>query len=302
MNRPDQIYYYKVYGINLKSEIELPELYRVEHMDQFDLFVSVGHINDELEMSSKHRNWQLNNEWLQFHFSGVIKCQVNRSGSEIILESLSDDAFQVRSFLYSRALSTVLFCRGYYLLHGACVEMNGKAYGFIGESGVGKSTLTMGLMQKGYKVLSDDVVALKLNEGKFWAYPGFKRMRLTHNTFTKMNLSTDAFESIKHYPSKMDFKGDFSLAKHALPLTHLCKLSPLDNNGLCLKDIRGLDKFNCIDEGRYRKVIEALVFNDSDFVTRRVDLASHLIFKNLERPSTRFCLDEMIELIERELV
>jgi len=44
-----------------------------------------------------------------------------------------------------------------YSVHGSCIDYKGKAIGFIGTSGAGKTTLTYGLMlDKGFNFITDD--------------------------------------------------------------------------------------------------------------------------------------------------
>lgn len=50
--------------------------------------------------------------------------------------------------------------RGYFLFHAAAVEKDGKSILFSGESGVGKTTIMLGLLEKGYHFLSNDRVLI----------------------------------------------------------------------------------------------------------------------------------------------
>ena len=47
-------------------------------------------------------------------------------------------------------------------LHGSAIAINGKAYAIIGDSGAGKSTLALAFLNRGYRLLTDDVIAVSL--------------------------------------------------------------------------------------------------------------------------------------------
>ena len=55
------------------------------------------------------------------------------------------------------ALTLILYQRHRVILHGNALMLHGKAFLFLGESGVGKSTLSAGLIERGWNCLSDDM-------------------------------------------------------------------------------------------------------------------------------------------------
>ncbi len=63
----------------------------------------------------------------------------------------------VRLFLHTNCLSVLGMQRGYLALHGAAVEKDGQAFVFLGQSGLGKSTLAAALCREGYRLLAEDI-------------------------------------------------------------------------------------------------------------------------------------------------
>ena len=82
------------------------------------------------------------------------------------------------SWVFDSALGYLLHLRIPANLHGGAVAMDGKAVAFVGDKGMGKSTLTAALIAAGYAMLTDDHVALWPREGGFWVAPGAPRLRL----------------------------------------------------------------------------------------------------------------------------
>lgn len=73
-------------------------------------------------------------------------------------------------------LDTVLYCcrllAGETLLHAAAVEREAGAVAIAASSGAGKSSLTLALMQRGARLLSDDVVAMEPRGDRMLASAG----------------------------------------------------------------------------------------------------------------------------------
>lgn len=64
------------------------------------------------------------------------------------------------------AIVMLLHSRKLFYLHAAALENAGNGYLFVGQSGSGKSTNTMHLVESGWNYLSDDIVLLQQKENK----------------------------------------------------------------------------------------------------------------------------------------
>jgi hypothetical protein len=71
--------------------------------------------------------------------------------------------------------------RELFALHAAAVIISGKAVGFLGHSGHGKSTLAAAFTQANYPLLTDDILMVEEKDGAFFARPGYPMMRLWMN-------------------------------------------------------------------------------------------------------------------------
>lgn len=63
-----------------------------------------------------------------------------------------------------------LAARGGFLVHASAAVVGGRAYAFAGHSGDGKTTLARLLVEEGVEILSDERVALRLRDDRFFAY------------------------------------------------------------------------------------------------------------------------------------
>ena len=63
-------------------------------------------------------------------------------------------------YILGTCMGAILMQRKVLPLHGSAIAINGKAYAIIGDSGAGKSTLALAFLNKGFQLLSDDVIAV----------------------------------------------------------------------------------------------------------------------------------------------
>lgn len=92
------------------------------------------------------------------------------------IRPISED--EIRGYVLGTLLAGALRQRGYHVLHGSCVARDGQALAFVGESGWGKSTLAEAFLQRGYAVLTDDLLVLDMRPEGAWVVPGPPYLRL----------------------------------------------------------------------------------------------------------------------------
>jgi len=80
--------------------------------------------------------------------------------------------------LTRRVAGAVLRQRGVTCLHANTVVVGGQAIAIMGESGLGKSSTTAGLVARGHPMLADDIAALAEQAAGFHVQPGLPRLAL----------------------------------------------------------------------------------------------------------------------------
>ena len=85
-------------------------------------------------------------------------------------------------YLYIHAGSFALIKLGKEPLHATVLEKDGKGIALIGDSGDGKSTLACFLVQRGFRLLTDDLLILEKKKKRFMALPGMPRIKLFPET------------------------------------------------------------------------------------------------------------------------
>jgi hypothetical protein len=82
-----------------------------------------------------------------------------------------DESTAVELLLWSVDRAAVRASDRYLLVHAAAAEREGRAVVLPGPSGAGKSTLVTALVGRGWRYLTDEVVALDLDDGGLVGYP-----------------------------------------------------------------------------------------------------------------------------------
>lgn len=75
-------------------------------------------------------------------------------------------------FLVGQVLPLASTLRGLEPLHASAVEVGGRALLLVGRSGAGKSSVALQLVDRGARLLADDVAALDTAAGKPFVHPG----------------------------------------------------------------------------------------------------------------------------------
>jgi hypothetical protein len=191
-------YRYVVYGVTLHSDLQLGlpthgfgELGQIHLRTAPASFFSHAQreLSPEPDAGSWHTFGRLSDHSSYVRWEGVGEFLVSARGHQITarqFEEASRESFQV--YLLGQALSFALVKSGFEPLHATTVVINGEAVAFLGESGMGKSTLAACFLEAGYAMLTDDLLVVRKGAVKkdavgkdasvFMAYAGPPRIKL----------------------------------------------------------------------------------------------------------------------------
>jgi hypothetical protein len=136
-------------------------------------------------------------EYFVFQYADGTRFAVGRDGREIWADwpdaySLEDAA----TYLIGPVMGFVLRLRRVVPLHASGVVVTGHAVALVGAPGAGKSTTAAAFAQRGFPVLSDDLVALNERENQFFVQPGYPRVNLWPDSVSALFGSEDALPPI----------------------------------------------------------------------------------------------------------
>ena len=185
-------YHYKVYGLNLCSELELPELTPVQG-SLADVTIGFGMVPEHLpEVTGSGILFEAAENDFLFRFEGIGRYRVQK-GSRIVMQvERAALPSEIRLVLLGSVMGALLQQRGMLALHGSAVTDGRQTVIFSGQSGVGKSSLAAGLHELGYSVIADDISVIVQN-GKhgFSVENGIPHLKLWKDVLLHLNQVTD---------------------------------------------------------------------------------------------------------------
>jgi hypothetical protein len=118
----------------------------------------------------------------------LFECEISADGRRIDAAPLTDVPEEIfDAFLIGPLLSYSLARQGVETLHMSSVEFGGIAVGLLGASGAGKSTLAAAFVNRGARLLTDDVLALGLSGDRVMGEPGLARLKLWPSSVPLLN-------------------------------------------------------------------------------------------------------------------
>ena len=159
---------YTAYGLSIACDFALPELAACEGLAPAaapDVEVRLGRALEAGSFEAGEEDLRADLNVGRMAWPGVGRFSL-RLGRQVLVEPQAGAAEQaLRLFLLGPVLATVLFQRGFLVLHASAVALpdaDGRwgAVAFVGDSGEGKSTMAAQMHARGFPIVADDIIAV----------------------------------------------------------------------------------------------------------------------------------------------
>lgn len=295
---------YYVYGLNIRSEIEIEEFEKKEIVsDENVVNISYEEMPKEVKVEIANGvNVKLLENVIWFNIKGIATYYIT-NGNEIKVEIHEGADIQLmKVYVMCSCLGFIMLQRNMVAIHGGVIDMNNNAVIFTGDRGAGKSTLTTALREKGYKFISDDVASTKIDKVPY-VMPGFPYQKLCESAMDNFEYDKEkytSFMSDKEVKYIVPAKDEF--VYEPKQLSAIVKLTVADVNEVTIEELKGSEKLNNIIENIYRgEYIKYLGGMNPKYFKQCIDIAKNIKFFKITRPSDKFTVNEQIELIEENL-
>ncbi len=215
-------YRYEAFGLGIRSELSIPELRRGTVASDIDIRLA-----DLAFDAPAGLEWsRVCEDGTFLGWDGVGTFRVS-GGREIAVEP--DPAVtpeRLRLFLLGAAFGVLLHQRGLLVLHGSAVEVDGGAVAFLGAKWWGKSTMAAILHARGYKLITDDVLAIDLSAPTPLVRSGFPQMKLWPDTLEVVGKDSADVPRLHPELEKRDYRIAARFAREATPLRSVYVLGP----------------------------------------------------------------------------
>lgn len=255
------MFHYRLGGLTLGSSIRFSEL-TCALSDNVDLIFQLG----ESKTSNGHEIHRVrlpNGEpWLSVErndlgycicFAGIATYFV--SVDLKLVEWVAAPAVPrrtIRHLFLDQVFPMLMSGRGRFVLHASAVQLDGVAVGFIGPSGMGKSTLAAAFAQDGNPVLTDDSLILEHKSDCFAAYPTYASVRLWPPALHSLFGSAAPSVTVAHYTRKKRVQLKQRDQKSFAPLRALYILGNQHENTISICSVAPAEAFMELTRSTFR--------------------------------------------------
>ena len=291
-------FYSHMYGLNVRSDIALPELNQGHLTSAEAITISAVRKFDALKNARTiHTYCQATDGEIRLEVSRKLTLSIVDGTSIYYKAAPGVDEDTLRLYILGSGFGALLQQRGYLVLHGNAVEMtDGGGLICVGQSGVGKSTTAAAMMQRGYKIIADDVCPIT---AAGVVIPGMPRMKLWDDAANKLSISTIGLNHVMPGVTKYNVPLKDAYAKHPLEVKVLVELDSHEGDDILVEPVFGVEKFMLLRRNSYRYEYLLAMNAMSDHFKKSEQFIAGLTMFKVSRPKDGFAIDGLLDnLIE----
>lgn len=308
MSRAPDRYAYRGYGLEVRSEIELPELLPSVGTARADLTVRVAGADEAAVRPTPGRELADHDFVPAIDGGYVLRVPAVglfgvREGREIaVLPDPEATEGYLRLFLIGSAFGMALHQRGLLVMHGATVlTPAGTAAIFVGHSGAGKSTLAAALGQRGHAILGDDTMALWPGADGFRVWPGSRMFKLWQASLDHLGEPAAPLLRIENRTDKFYWPNRALAPDRPVRVSELVQLvGAPPGSAPAFSRLGGIEALRLVAENTYRPGYVRLLGREPEHFRQCAALASSLTVGRLSRPRDFGRLADGLCLLEEE--
>lgn len=305
MNSP---YNYCIFNLYLSSTFPLPELWPhdegkaqlwvtdQEKIPPFELVYKEGWMYEDFLFI------QIGPQGTLLLIKDVCRIWLKAADTLVIEPFPGVDAGEVRVYLLGSGLAMYLMNQGYFTLHAGTITDGTKCITFMGESGVGKSTTCTYFIDRGYRLLADDVSLVKLSTQTVpLVYPALPALKLWPDSLKQLCRDPESLPMVFNNEDKrrLILKDAFS-SEGNVPLSAIFLLEPdAQVEQAMLTPLYGKACFDAIASNTYRSEAVTWLGQTANHFQFCTQLARQVPVFRLQRPLEPFDLEAIYQLIEK---
>lgn len=283
--------FYQAFGLAISSEMPIQELMPISNNQKVDVVIEKADLYPIwVEQFVEGDFYKIKRNQLMLHVPKVaIFCIENGNES-------SED--EIRLYLLGTCMGALLMQRKVLPLHGSAIVIEGKAYAILGDRGAGKSTLAKAFLNKGYKLLTDDVIAVTFSDQQEpLVVPSYPQQKLWMESLNKFQLESSHLKPLIDRESKFAVPAVAEFIKEKLPLAGMYELFITENDAISITQVTNMDRFHTVFNQTFRNILlEEFGLMEWHFETS-VKLVTKVPIYKIQRPSTVFTAYDLTELI-----
>lgn len=292
----DQQHCYQLFGLRISSDILLPELMPRPAGDGADVVIGRGAVAEDGKGIGaptgpfSHAAEQV--LWLRV--PGVARYLVRDGATLTYQPETGIDEASIRVFLLGTCIGALLVQRGQLVLHGNAFAVDGTCVICVGPSGAGKSTLAARMLQRGHRIIADDVCPVDA-QGR--AVPGMARLKLWQHAANGLAIDTGSLQRLRPGLAKFDVPLGDAYHAEPTPIAAVYVLNPWNQDRFAIDEIEGIAKFQALRANSYRfRFLQGMALG-ARHLEQCAALAARLPVAEVRRPRHGFDIDGLADRI-----
>ncbi|MDK0655164.1 hypothetical protein P5E38_12815 [Clostridium perfringens] len=297
-------WFYKVYGLIVESDIEIPELLSIDkNENKVDIKIKKDIIpKDVIEKIPSYSWFKYDVDSMVFTVKNIGSFYIYDGKNIVVQPSENADNQGIKTFILGTSFGMILLQRNKVAIHGGAILIGENAIILTGQSGAGKSTLTNAFRQYEYPFMADDVSSTIELQDEIFIEPAYPQQKICRDAMEKMGYRIDDFKLIDEDREKYVIPTHESFVKEKRKLKAIFEIEPYDGEEVKIEEVSGGEKMKTILRNIYR--IEIIVHHGIPpaYFKKVINIAKNTLVFRIKRPKNQFSVDRQIELIERELM
>ena len=295
---------YFAYGLNILSEIALPEFISVDSppANLVDLKVTIDRsqaISDLLpaEAVKEGAVIQLNSLKALIYVRGTGVFIIENGTHVTIIPDTTSQELLIRFYLVGTIMGVVLYQRKFLVLHASAVNINGGAVAFLGVSGEGKSSTAATFVTHGYNIITDDVAPIDLNSNSLIMHPGFPQVKIGEKIAQALGYDYETLPAVHTFKEKRALlpRQGFSIAP--IPLKRIYVLTT--DTDFAIAPIRASEAVT--ELARHSRPTTLYHSGGAAHFFQCANLVKQQTIYRLSRPKDTNLLSELVKQVEQDL-
>jgi hypothetical protein len=294
------LYQYQAYGLGFHSEIALPEL--VASDIQADVIVKLSPKDTKLIYSKPDQSItypKVSPLETIFVVKNLGAFQV-KEGKEIwITPAPNADLRVIQLCVSGSVMAILLYQRGYQALHAGAVNIAGQAVAFVGESGQGKSSMTVTLLSRGHQLVADDIVPIDFKNGRINTIPGYPQTKIGLELAEMLGFSTNSLIFLHPQLGKYAYRQEQNFSPSPLPLHSIYVLN--EGNTIQIERLSAQTAIVELIRHSYGSCALQAAVSPGFHLLQSTEIYKRVPIYRLQRPRSLPLLPEIAQLIEQNV-
>lgn len=288
-----------IYGLTVASDIDLPELAMAPVGAEPDLVIRKGKVPPvwkETDTANVRTFVDGSAQHLWLNIPGSLRMEA-RGGRELIyaIDPASGED-TARLFLLGSGLGAILMQRGFVVVHGTAITLPDAEAAIIcvGDSGAGKSTTAIGMMQRGYSILADDVCPIGPS---LRIEPGMPRAKILGTTAQLLNIDTSGLRPIAADDAKFNLPLEERHCNEPRRIGTFVWLVPGEVDAPQCCEVTGVEKFVVLRNNIYRPEYLLPLHLEGEYLKQVARMAAQAKVFKITRPQSGFDIGPLLDMI-----